>query len=136
MAVFCVAYLDDVIIFSTSWEEHLSHIYHVLTTLRDAGLTAKPSKCQFGMDQCVYLGHVVGNGQVRPEDNNVEAVQRWPVPTTKKQACAFLGLTGYYRKFIRHYATIAAPLTDLTRKFAPNSIMWSNACDQAFRTCS
>ena len=134
MAEFCVAYLDDLVIFSSSWEEHLSHISHVLTALRDAGLTAKPSKCQFGMDQCVYLGHVVGNGQVQPEINKVEAVQRWPVPTTKKQVRAFLGLTGYYRKFIPQYATVAAPLTDLTRKFAPNSITWSDACDQAFRT--
>ena len=134
MAAFCAAYLDDLVIFSNSWEEHLSHIDHVLTALRGAGLTAKPSKCQFGMNQCVYLGHVVGNGQVQPEISKVEAVQRWPVPTTKKQVRAFLGLTGYYRKFIPHYATVAAPLTDLTKKFAPNNVTWSNACDQAFLT--
>ena len=82
----------------------------------------------------MHLCHVVGNGQVWPEISKVEAVQRWPVSTTKKQVRAFLGLTGYYRKFIPHYATVAAPLTDLTKKFAPNSIAWSNACDQAFLT--
>ena len=72
-------------------------------------MTAKPSKCQFAMDHCVYLGHMVGNGTVRPEVSKVEAVQRWPAPETKKQVRAFLGLTGYYQKFISQYASIAAP---------------------------
>ena len=83
----------------------------MLGCLRKAGLTAKPSKCQFAMDQCVYLG--------QPELSKVEAVQQW------KQVRAFLGLTGYYRKFIPQYASIAAPLTDLTKKFAPTSIAWT-----------
>ncbi len=64
IAAFCVAFLDDLVIFSNTWEEPLSHIHHVLTALHHPGLTAKPIKCQFGMNQCVYLGHVVGNGQV------------------------------------------------------------------------
>ena len=133
MGGFCAAYLDDLVVYSESWEEHLQHLGRVLSCLREAGLTAKPSKCQFAMDQCVYLGHMVGNGTVRPEVSKVEAVQRWPVPETKKQVRAFLGLTGYYRKFIPQYASVAAPLTDLTRKFAPTRVTWSEECEYAFR---
>ena len=133
MGGFCAAYLDDLVVYSESWEEHLEHLSQVLGCLRKAGLTAKPSKCQFAMDQCVYLGHTVGNGVVQPELSKVEAVQRWPVPETKKQVRAFLGLTGYYRKFIPQYASIAAPLTDLTKKFAPTSIAWTAECDAAFK---
>ena len=133
MGTFSAAYLDDLVVYSGSWEEHLQHLHQVLSRLREAGLTAKPSKCQLAMDQCVYLGHVVGKGTVQPEMTKVEAVQCWPVPETKKQVRAFLGLTGYYRKFIPQYASIATPLTDLTKKFAPTNIMWSQECDRAFR---
>ena len=90
-------------------------------------------KCQFGMEHCVYLGHVVGGGAVHPEASKVEAVEQFKVPDTKKQVRAFLGLTGYYRKFISNYATVAAPLTDLTRKSAPNNVQWNEQCDQAFK---
>ena len=85
------------------------------------------------MSTCSYLGHVVGNGEVRPEESKCRAVETFPLPVTKKQVRAFLGLTGYYRKFIPDYATVAAPLTDLTRKNAPNQVNWSESCDVAFR---
>ena len=90
MGGFCAAYLDDLVVFSESWEENLQHLDHVLGCLRKAGLTAKPRKCQFAMDQCVYLGHMVGNGTVQPEVSKVEAVQGWPVPETKKQVQAWV----------------------------------------------
>lgn len=130
---FCAAYLDDLVVYSESWEEHLQHLSQVLSCLRKAGLSAKPSKCQFAMDQCVYLGHMVGNGTVQPEVSKVEAVHSWPVPETKKQVRAFLGLTSYYRKFIPQYASIAAPLTDLNKKFAPTSVVWTEECACAFK---
>ena len=126
------AYLDDLVIYSDSWDEHVQHIRRVFNRLRDAGLTAKPKKCQFGMEQCIYLGHVVGNGVVRPEQSKIEAVMNFPTPQTKKQVRAFLGVTGYYRKFIPSFATIAAPLTDLIRKNRPNQVIWTPSCDQAF----
>ena len=94
------AYLDDVVIHSTTWEDHIRHISDVLQKLRRTGLTIRPKKCQFGMDSCSYLGHVVGNGQVRPEETKLHAVREFPTPTTKKRVRAFLGLTGYYRKFM------------------------------------
>ena len=119
-------------IYSDSWEEHLLHIKKVFDRLKGAGLTAKPKKCQFGMKQCIYLGHVVGNGNIRPEQSKIEAVMTFQVPQTKKQVRAFLGVTGYYRKFIHNFATIAAPLSDLIRKNRPNRVEWTPACDKAF----
>ena len=124
---YAAAYLDDLVIYSDSWEDHMLHLAKVFDRLRGAGLTAKPRKCQFGMTQCVYLGHVVGNGVVRPEQSKVEAVMSFPIPQTKKQVRAFLGVTGYYRKFIPNFATIAAPLTDLIRKNRPNQVVWTPA---------
>ena len=131
---FATAYLDDVIIYSETWEEHLQHVSEILRRLQTAGLTAKPSKCHFGTTQCVYLGHVVGGGQVRPQEQKLCAVREFPVPTTKKEVRVFLGLTGYYRRFIPVYSTIATPITDLTKNKAPSEISWTEQCDHAFRT--
>ena len=77
---------------------------------------------------------MVGNGTVQPEVSKVEAVQRWPVPETKKQVRAFLGLMGYYWRFIPQYASIAAPLTDLTKKFAPVNVCWTEECNRALKS--
>ena len=126
------AYLDDLVVFSRTWEEHCSHLKSILNRLREAGLTAKPAKCQLGMQQCVYLGHIVGNGEVRPEQGNIDAVANFPRPATKKKVRSFLGLTGYYRKFIPNYSTTALPLTDLTKKDAPTRVEWTDACETAF----
>ena len=79
---YAAAYVDDVVIHSTSWSEHLQHIQRILQKLREAGLTVKPRKCQFGMIRCSYLGHVVGNGEVRPEQCKLEAVENFPIPLT------------------------------------------------------
>ncbi|KAL5517640.1 hypothetical protein EMCRGX_G003226, partial [Ephydatia muelleri] len=126
------AYIDDVVVQGATWSEHNTALAAVLKRLQEAGLTAKPSKCHFGMDECTYLGHIVGNGHVRPEKGKVAAVEAFPVPKTKKDVRAFLGLTGYYRKFIPEYATIAAPLTELTKKEQPNCLAWSSGCAEAF----
>ena len=129
---FAAAYLDDVVIHSTTWQEHLQHIRAVMNKLQDAGLTVKPKKCQFATACCTYLGHVVGNGDVCPKQSKLQAVEQFPVPSTKRQVRAFLGLTGYYRKFILDYATVAAPPTDLTKKCAPSHVAWSVACSSSF----
>jgi len=132
MEQFTAAYLDDLIIYSESWEDHLNHISQVLQRLREAGLTVKAKKCQLGMRECIYLGHVVGNGTVKPEPGKIEAVQRFPVPQTKKQVRAFLGLAGYYRRFIPNFSSIAVPLTNLTKKSNSSKISWSQQCTLAF----
>ena len=131
---FAAAYLDDVIIHSNSWSDHLSHLQQVFNRIRNAKLTVKQRKCQFVMERCNYLGHVVGSGQVRPDPSKLEAVKSFATPTTKKEVRIFLGLTGYYRKFINKYSSLAAPLSDLTRKVVPNKVPWSDKCERAFNT--
>ena len=131
---FSAAYLDDVIIFSETWEDHMLHLTTVFQRLREAGLTVKAKKCQFGMSHCVYLGHIVGNGTVRPEESKLAAVKSFPQPQTKKQVRTFLGLTGYYRRFIPDFSAVAAPLTDLTKKASPNAVVWTDSCKVAFLT--
>ena len=121
---FAAAYIDDVVI----------HIRQVLSCLRKAGLTAKPRKCQFALAQCVYLGRIVVNGEVRPEKSKVDSITSFQTPRTKKEIRCFLGLTGYYRKFISDLAAIAAPLSDLVCKNRPNTVEWSQECEQAFAT--
>ena len=110
---------------SKNWKDHIRHIREILRRLGHAGLTVKQKKCQFAKSRCTYLGHVVGNGEGRPEQSKLQAVEDF-------QVCASLGLTGYYRKFIADYAKIATALTDLTRKSAPNKVAWSSACEKAF----
>ena len=85
------------------------------------------------MSQYVYLGHVVGSGIVQPEESKVKSVKSFPTPKTKKDIRTFLGLTGYYRKFIPDYASIAVPLTELTRKSASCIITWNAECEKAFQ---
>ena len=130
---YAAAYLDDLVVFSRSWTEHLQHLRSVLQRLREAGLTAKPSKCQIGMRHCIYLGYRVGNGEIQPEASKIDAVSKFPQPISKKDVRAFLGLTGYYRKFIPNYSALALPLTDLTKKNAANTVDWTSACEAAFQ---
>ena len=84
------------------------------------------------MPECVYLGHSVGSGKVQPEEVKVQAVMNFSSPRTKKQVRSFLGIAGYYRKFIHNYASVASPLTDLTRKTQPNNVTWTPECATAF----
>ena len=141
LGAFTAAYLDDVIIYSSTWDEHLCHLRAVFQRLRAAGLTVKRKKCQFGTRHCNYLGHIVGEGGVRPDPQKQEAVRTFPTPQTKKDVRTFLGLSGYYRRFIQDYAAVAAKLSDLTRKSAPSRVNWTSECAEAFerlkcRLCS
>ena len=85
------------------------------------------------MSKCLYLGHVIGSGGVEPEPSKVDAVNRFEVPKTKTQVRAFLGITGYYRRFIPNYAAVAQPLTELTKKCAPTQVIWTVQCEAAFQ---
>ncbi|CAM4435030.1 unnamed protein product [Caretta caretta] len=129
---YSAAYLDDVAIFSDSWADHLEHLQKVLERIREAGLTVKAKKCQIGLNRVTYLGHQVGQGTISPLQAKVDAIQKWPVPKSKKQVQSFLGLAGYYRRFVPHYSQIAAPLTDLTKKKQPNAVQWTGKCQKAF----
>ncbi|GBM76854.1 Retrovirus-related Pol polyprotein from transposon 297 [Araneus ventricosus] len=109
---FAVPYLDDVAIYSNSWEEHLNHLNGILTKIKNAGLTIKPIKCKFAQDRVKYLGHIVGHDIRTLNEVKVKAVLEFPVPTTKSQVRAFLGLEGYYNHYIPIFLSVVAPLTE------------------------
>ncbi|XP_071941068.1 uncharacterized protein [Antedon mediterranea] len=131
---FARAYLDDIAIFSTDWNSHLLHITEVLDRINAAGLTVKPTKCEIAQETVSYLGHVIGNGLVRPSPDKLSALQNYPRPITKTNIRAFLGLANYYRKFIPDFSQIALPLTEATRKSSPNNVNWSEQMETSFRT--
>ena len=128
---FAVAYIDEFAILSDEWKDHINHLQEVLTRLENAGLTVKLSKSKFAMQSCEYLRHSIGNGVIKPIFDKIEAVRSFPTPDTKTAVRTFLGITGYYRRFILHFASVAAPLTDLTKKSAPNIVLWSEECERA-----
>ncbi|XP_078533942.1 uncharacterized protein LOC144820212 [Lissotriton helveticus] len=110
------AYLDDIVIYSDSWELHLSHLKAVVTSLGNHGFTINPSKTTLAAQSVKYLGYLLGEGLIRPQDNKIKAIQAIPFPRTRKELRAFLGLLGYYRRFIPCFSQTAAPLTDLLKK--------------------
>ena len=109
----CLIYLDDVVIFSATFEEHLERLQAVFSRLQEHNLKLKPSKCEFLKSEITYLGHIVSQEGIRTDPEKTEAIKSWPIPKTVKDVRAFLGFTGYYRRFIRNYARIARPLNDL-----------------------
>ena len=112
---FAMAYLDDIIIYSSTPQEHLEHIRTVFEKLHDAKLSMKLSKCHFFAKEIQYLGHIQGSEGIKPVPAKTEAIKAMHPPVNPKQVRAFLGLVGYYRKFIKNFAKIAKPLTMLTR---------------------
>jgi hypothetical protein len=112
----CLIYLDDVIIFSKSCEEHLARLDEILGKLGDAGLKLKPKKCHFFCKEVLYLGHKVSREGIATDPDKVRAVQEWGTPTNLTDVRSFLGLCSYYRRFIPRFSTIAKPLTRLTEK--------------------
>jgi hypothetical protein len=116
-------------VYSKSWEDHLVHLQIVLQILSTNSLFAKAEKCRFGVLQVDYLGHQISKQGVSVDPIKIQAVLDWPNPTTVKGMRGFLDLAGYYRKFIRHFGSIAAPLTQLLAK---DSFHWSEAAEQAF----
>ena len=126
----CEAYIDDVIVHSNSFEEHLSHIRALFVKLTDANLTVSLVKSEFCHAVVEYLGHIVGNGQVKPVFAKVDAIVKFPAPQCKRELKRFLGMAGYYRKFCPNFSTIANPLTCLLKK--NSKFIWNETCQQAF----
>ena len=113
---FTIPYLNDIIIFSKTAEEHQSHIRKVFERLRSAKLPMKLSKCHFFSKEIQYFGHILSTKGIQPLPSKTQAIQKMHPPTTPKQVCAFLGLVGYYRKFIKNFLKITKPLTLPTRQ--------------------
>jgi hypothetical protein len=126
---FVLVFFDDILIYSKSWEDHVRHVDKVLQLLKEKQLYAKPSKCFFGVKEVEYLGHIVSHEGVKVDPNKIKAMMDWPIPKTLNNLRGFLGLTGYYRKFVRNYGRIAAPLTTLTKK---DAFSWTPEATKAF----
>ena len=109
-----------------------TYVHKVLHCLEVVNLTIKISKCQFGRGEVHYLGHVIGGEEVRPDHEKLSAVRDYPTPISKKQVRAFLGLAGYYCRFVPHFSTIAEPLTELTKSRNPDRVKWIDDCEVAF----
>ncbi|KAL0560847.1 hypothetical protein IC582_001261 [Cucumis melo] len=128
---FVIVFIDDILIYSKTEAEHEKHLRIVLQTLRDNKLYAKFSKCEFWLKQMSFLGHVVSKAGVSVDPAKIEAVTDWTRPSTVSEVRSFLGLAGYYRRFVENFSRIATPLTQLTRKGAP--FVWSKACEDSFQ---
>ena len=128
-------FFDDILVHSASWSDHLHHVRNVLDRLKSYGLTARPSKILAGFQSLEFLGHVVGSGVLRPDESKTEKILQVSTPTTKKQVRSLLGLLSFYRRYIPGFASVAAPLTDLTKESGRScrSIHWTPDCASALQ---
>ena len=133
----CIIYLDDIIVYSKTPEEHIKRLKGVFEKLKAAGLKLKPSKCEFFKERITYLGHVVSKDGIETDPRKIAAVKHWPRPETVTQVRKFLGFTNYYRKFLHDYAKIARPLNKLisgdNAKKKRAKIVWDEECESAFQ---
>jgi hypothetical protein len=128
---FVLVFFDDILIYRKTWTNHIAHVDRVLHLLSQHQLFLKQSKCSFGTSEVEYLGHLVGKDGAKVDPKKIEAMQDWPHPKTLKSLCGFLGITGYYHKFVKNYGNISAPLTALLKK---NSFTWTPVVAQDFQT--
>ncbi|KAL0358173.1 UNVERIFIED_CONTAM: Retrovirus-related Pol polyprotein from transposon.6 [Sesamum calycinum] len=128
---FVVVYLDDIVIFSESLNDHLKHLRAVFQKLRKYELYAKKEKCEFCCEQITFLGHVINQGKIQMDRKKVQSIMDWGIPSKMTDLRSFLGLANYYRRFIKGYSKIVNLLTDLLRK--DQKWEWVVACDDAFR---
>ena len=129
---FVVVYLDDIVVYSNTLEEHKQHLREVFKVLRENELYIKKEKCSFAQQEVLFLGHKITGGKLMMETTKVQAIQEWEPPTKVPELRSFLGLVNYYRRFIKGYSAIAAPLTDLLKKNRPWE--WTAECQEAFDT--
>lgn len=128
----CLVYLDDIIIYGKNLYDHNEKLVEVFERLRVNNLKLQPNKCEFLKRECVYLGHVISEHGIKPDERKVKSVLEFSRPTTVKNIKSFLGLSGYYRKFINSYSGIAKPLTNLLKQ--DTKFVWSEECQKSFDT--
>ncbi|CAM8971233.1 unnamed protein product [Rhodiola kirilowii] len=126
---FVLVFFDDILVYSQTYEDHLLHLDKVLCTLRDNHYFAKPNKCDIACERVQYLGHLISCAGVEVDPEKIDVIKGWPIPTTLKQLRSFLGLAGYYRRFVSKNAELASPLTDMLRK---DAFIWSGEATLAF----
>ncbi|GKB69945.1 putative reverse transcriptase domain-containing protein [Tanacetum coccineum] len=127
---FVIVFIDDILIYSKSKEEHKEHLKIILGLLKKEKLYAKFSKCDFWLDSVQFLGHVINSEGVHVDPSKIEAIKNWSAPTIPTEVRQFLGLAGYYRRFIEGFSLIAKPLTKLTQK---NKYEWGEDEEEAFQ---
>jgi hypothetical protein len=127
---FALVFFDDILIYSKSLSDHIIHLEAVLEVLRQNQLYAKLSKCTFGQDKIEYLGHVISSEGVATDPSKIEIIKQWPSPSNPTQLRAFLGMTGYYRRFIQGYGIICKPLFKSLKK---DGFSWNNEKEEAFQ---
>nr|KYP61848.1 Retrovirus-related Pol polyprotein from transposon 297 family [Cajanus cajan] len=126
---FVLVFFDDILVYSCNWKDHLYHLEIVLRILKQHQLYAKLSKCAFGVKEVEYLGHTLSGDGVAMDNSKLAAVKNWVQPKNIKQSRGFMGLTGYYRRFVKNYAMLAAPLIDLLKK---DAFKWTEEDTLAF----
>jgi len=129
-----VNFFDDILVHSGSFADHLGHVRAVLQRLQQSQLTARPSKISSGYKTLEFLGHVIGQGLIRPEVKKVQKILAIPTPTTKKQVRSLLGLLSFYRRYVPNFASLTAPISDLTKEGQSRSIAWTPACEDALNS--
>ena len=127
---FVLVFFDDILIYSKTWEEHLQHLEIVLKTLQEQSLYAKMSKCEFGMKELLYLGHIIGKDGVKVHMENIRAILEWPSPKNITELRGFIGICTYYRKFVKGFSKLTSPLTDLTKK---DAFKWNEEVENSFQ---
>ena len=125
-----VIFIDDILIYARSEEEHASHLRVVLQILKDRQIFAKFSKCEFWLQSVAFLGHIVSSEGIRLDSQKIEVVKQWPIPTSATDIRSFLGLADYYRRFVEGFSSIASSLTRLTQKMV--KFQWSDDCEKSF----
>ena len=127
----CLAYLDDVIVFSHTFQDHLLHLRQVFERLAESNLWLKVNKCHFAKKEVEYLGHRLSSKGISPDTSKIETIASYPTPKNPKALRSFLGLTGFYRRFIAGYAVKSSPLRKLLKKNV--AFVWIQECEKAFR---
>ena len=128
---FVSVYVDNILVFSRTLEEHFGHLQLVLERIVEVGLKLKPTKCKFVRQELEYLCHIVSRDGLKPNPRHVDSVCGFPVPTTVQETRRFLGLCSYYRRFIPRFAKVACPLHRLTCK--KTAFVWTQECQDAFK---
>jgi len=127
---FMVVFIDDILIYSQNKEEHAGHLRVVLEVLREHQLYDKLSKCEFWLGEVQFLGHVISSQGIAVDPSKIETVLKWERPQTVTEVRSFLGLAGYYRRYLEGFSKMVSPLTQLTRKDQPFS--WTDKCEECF----
>ncbi|PKU72174.1 putative mitochondrial protein [Dendrobium catenatum] len=128
---FVIVFIDDILVYSASEDDHARHLSIVLETLRRHQFYAKFSKCEFWLKSISFLRHVISGEGISVDPQKIQAVANWPRPTTVFEVRSFLGMAGYYRKFVKGFSHIATPLTRLTQKSV--AFVWTPECEASFQ---